>query len=419
MAAFDQLPSGMWRATVVTPIKLPNGRNKRLTKSFHLKGQAETWAKLEEGAIAAGTWADRGPAITLGEYREEWRRHKLADGATLDKVDSFWRTHLAEVWGGHPLPVITRPDLKGWVKRIATEQCSKCRAFPGTEEGDEGLALVDHHTTATWRDRKRVAKGETAKVLCAGSGERAGLGAWTIQGVVGHLSGLLTAAVEDGRLAANPAIKLDLPTAAPKPIFYWTPDDAARILLELGGADALAVELDMYIGLRPGELHGMRKRYVDQHMWRINVHGVATRRGWRAYAKTKKSHRSVPVPKHLRERFAEHLDELGPDDLVFPAPDGGVWDDREFAQRVFLPAVRAAGVPSGTPYDMRHTAASWLVQRGVDLQRVQELLGHEKYTTTLRYAHLAPQVFDEVLDAWGDAPLDPRTQPRPRYREKA
>jgi len=179
----------------------------------------------------------------------------------------------------------------------------------------------------------------------------------------------------------------------------------------------LAVELALYVGLRPGELHGLRKVAIDTYMWQINVSGVATRKGWRPYAKTKKSHRAVPIPKHLRPRVADHIAGLADDDLVFANPEGRSWDDREYATRVFGPAVQRAGVREGTPYDMRHTAASWLVQRGVDLLRVQELLGHEKYSTTRRYAHLQPKAFDAVLDAWGDAPLDPRDVARTGVRQ--
>jgi len=55
---------------------------------------------------------------------------------------------------------------------------------------------------------------------------------------------------------------------------------------------------------------------------------------------------------------------------------------------------------------MRHTAASWLVMDGVDLYRVQALLGHESFATTQRYAHLAPEAHDKVRESWrrmGDA----------------
>jgi integrase len=407
MAEIRKMASGKWKASVYIPIKGESGRRLRRSKSHHLKSVVVDWAKQMEGAVSAGKWADsRGAEVTLGEYRASWVEDRIADRATVKKNESQWKNHVAPVWAGHPLGLITRPELRGWVKRMAHEQCPRCHARPGV--GRDGL-LVKHKVKLVGQAAERAAKrNQKLERPCTGAGLEPGLGAWTIQGAVSHLSGLLTAAVEDGLLPANPAFKLDLPPARPKPIFYWTRSEAAQILLQLGDLSALAVDLDLHVGLRPGELFGLRRRYVDVDRWLMHVHGVATRAGWRPHAKTTKSHRAVPVPPHLRERLLAHLLTLEPDDLVFPAPGGGVWDDRNFAERVFVPAVEAAGVPAGTPYDMRHTAASWLVQAGVDLQRVQELLGHEKYATTLRYAHLQPGAYAAVLDAWGTAPLDPR-----------
>lgn len=401
MAEVKRIPSGLWQAIVVLPVKTASGRKKRLTKTHPLKRVVSDWALSMESAIAAGTWMDpRASDITLSAWRERWAKSKISDTATAKKNDSHWRNHIEPVWGGHPLPLISRGELKTWVKKMHTETCPKCLQVPNRTKA----GVLVKHKTAAGRE-------------CTASGQAPGLGPWTIQGAVAHLSTLLAAAVDEEILPANPVAGLKLPPTSKKPVFYWTRSEATSIILQLGGADALAVDLDMHVGLRPGELFGLRREYVDTDLWLIHVYGVATRTGWRAWPKTSKSRRAVPVPPHLRDRFLEHLLTLAPHELVFPAPGGGVWDDRNWARRVFDPAVRAAGVRVGSPYDMRHTAASWLVQSGVSLVKVQHLLGHEKYETTLMYAHLAPGAFSEVLDAWSTAQLDPRagrlSSPRP------
>jgi integrase len=88
------------------------------------------------------------------------------------------------------------------------------------------------------------------------------------------------------------------------------------------------------------------------------------------------------------------------DALVFTAPEGGPVGDVNFRNRVWWPAVGAAGIRRFPPRIMRHTAASWLVMDGVPLYDVQALLGHESFATTQRYAHLAPDAHSRVIESW-------------------
>ena len=74
--------------------------------------------------------------------------------------------------------------------------------------------------------------------------------------------------------------------------------------------------------------------------------------------------------------------------LVFANPDGSRIGSVKTA---WLKVLDDAEIPSFRWHDLRHTFASKLVQRSVDLAVVRDLLGHGDFKLTLRYAHLEPK----------------------------
>ncbi len=72
---------------------------------------------------------------------------------------------------------------------------------------------------------------------------------------------------------------------------------------------------------------------------------------------------------------------------VFKQRNGQAWGHIRTA---FRNAVARAGLPDFRFHDLRHTCASYLAMRGRPLKEIQEVLGHQSFAMTLRYAHLSP-----------------------------
>ena len=66
--------------------------------------------------------------------------------------------------------------------------------------------------------------------------------------------------------------------------------------------------------------------------------------------------------------------------------------------RNFHKIVEKAQIEDFTFHDLRHTFASWLMQKGRNLKEIQILLGHSTINMTMRYAHLAPEDTRRAVD---------------------
>ncbi len=117
---------------------------------------------------------------------------------------------------------------------------------------------------------------------------------------------------------------------------------------------------------------------------------------------TPKSHKSrtVPVPRFLARELAAVTAVKHADDLVFTTPGGHALRLSNWRRSALVPACSKAKVSDDFRiHDLRHTAASLMIQAGYPPKMLQEILGHASITTTLDlYGHLYPGDMDRYAD---------------------
>jgi integrase len=203
----------------------------------------------------------------------------------------------------------------------------------------------------------------------------------TINRDIAALKASFSVAVKEGLLAANPLAKMTPMKIDKEPATRaLTDDEERRIMDAIGMSPAYLkpmVVVSLYTGLRQGELFSLQWDDVDL------AAGMLTVRGFNA-----KSKQTRYV--NLNETALRALREWKSSDtgLVFPGKTGGQTNN---VKRSFASLLKRADVHSFRWHDMRHSFASKLVQAGVDLNTVRELMGHCDIKMTLRYAHLAPK----------------------------
>jgi integrase len=118
-------------------------------------------------------------------------------------------------------------------------------------------------------------------------------------------------------------------------------------------------------------------------------------------------HRTVVVPRFLRDELGHALAAKGPDDLVFASRAGTPLRVQSVRRGWFDRSAASAGVPGLTPHELRHTAASLAIASGGNYKVIQSMLGHGSAAMTLDlYGHLFGDDLDTVAERLDAARAD-------------
>jgi integrase len=288
--------------------------------------------------------------------------------------------------------------------RTATNTLEKLHRLYGTWF-TEPLSAITIERIESWKVR-RLNAGTTAT---------------TVLRDMFTLSSVLRRAIRLGKLMDNPIRRVEKPRIDRRPkVRFFSEDEESRLRAALNARDAEmraaresanvwrqereyellprrlhfgdhltpAVLLSMNTGLRRGELLALRWESIDFSRRILTVEGG-----------TAKSRQTRHVPLNgeamgVLTRWREQANE-GP----------RVFEVSTSFKTAWAKLLKRAKITKFRWHDLRHHFASRLVQAGVPLNTVRDLLGHSSVAMSLRYAHLAPDQRREAVAKLNEKPL--------------
>ncbi len=344
----DRLPSGRYRVRIVTA----DGRRVSLG-SFRTKSDAEaTYAKSLTEQSNGKNIAPRERGTTLAEYAPKWLDARLTSR-------------------GEPL----RP-------RTRQLYASQLRLHILPAIGEIPIDRLDTATVRAWSTRLRGPDGP---------------GASTAAKCYRLVRTIMGTAVEDGLALTNPCTIQGAGTEPESERPVATVAQALELAGLVGERYRCVVLLAAFVGLRKGELLGMRQRDLDLDAREVSVvqQRQLDERGVQLVGapKTEAGRRTVAVPPALIEDLRDHLERYaqpGADGYVFTGVKGGPLSPG-ILQKEWDSARSRLGFDELHLHDLRHLAGTLAASTGASTKELMHRLGHASSRAALRYQHATRQ----------------------------
>lgn len=324
---------------------------------------------------------ERQRAITTASYVQKWLSTVVKPAVrvkTYDRYECAFRRHINPNIGHIPLEHLSRQNLQAFLNKLKNNGSM------------DGKPLSSRTVNATRRLLKTA----------------------------------LDMAVADGLITTNP-VDLTKPFKVEHTeMQIFTPEEYSRLLRASKAYSRnayLIIRIAFATGFRIGEIFGLEYNAVDSVNSTITVKQtvISTNNGKRLQpmAKNVNSIRTIKVDYDLINELQKYKDEHSSrkqllknkyeqeHDFIIESEFGDFCDPSYFTDKIFKKKLLpAAGLPSTfRMHDCRHTHATWLISRGVNIKAVSQRLGHKSIRTTLDiYSHVTTSMQDEAVEALKD-----------------
>ena len=205
-------------------------------------------------------------------------------------------------------------------------------------------------------------------------------------------------------MKSNPAaIAGNMGTEERKEMQFWTLEEYKKFSEAMMDKTIsfYAFEMLYWCGIREGEMLALTPKDFDFKAETVTINKSYQRLKGRdviTTPKTKKSNRTIKMPKFLCEEMQEYLGMFygsGENDRIFPV-------SKSYMHHEMDRGVKESGVKRIKIHDLRHSHVSLLIEMGFTALAIADRLGHESIEVTYRYAHLFPSKQTEMANKLDD-----------------
>ena len=342
-----------------------------------------------------------------GKRKQKWLSTDLPLRGNKRNAEKFLRT-LIDEWEAKNVPysqLTFASYLEQWIK------CAGTNIKPNTYRTYQ--AMVTNHIVPYFKQHPvllqelnppdRDAYAPAKQQLGSKQTGKGTLSAMSIRHHPQVISKALSDAVHDGLIQFNPASAARKPKTERYNASFLNPSEIDMMLaLFIGNVVELPVNLCAVYGIRRSEVLGLKWEHIDFENRAITVTETLQQGVDGDYVdtpKTNSSYRTLPMTdsvykllkgqKHRQERLQGALGAgYIQNDYVCTWPDGNVISPN-YLTRTFHNVIAKSSLPNIRLHDLRHSAASNLLNMGFSIVQAQQWLGHGSASTTLNfYAHV-------------------------------
>lgn len=244
--------------------------------------------------------------------------------------------------------------------------------------------------------------------------EEKGLSNTTIHDIHKTVKQILSHAVTKKLIGVNVAEFVEPPARDKKQILVWDYAECQKFLDAVKEhREYMAFLLALTTGMRQSEILALSWKHVDFERNIISVYQSLERgaKGISTKVKSKNSFRSIQVDSQTMFELRRHrrliteekncAGEMYTDlDLVIPTSKGTPINQRNLL-RTFYRYMKKANVRKIDFHDLRHTHATMLLREGHNPKAVAERLGHDVRTLMETYAHVLPNMQEQIANNFG------------------